>query len=116
MTNSWSDKEIELTANCLKAVAHPLRLAILCLLADGERSVGDICLQLGTTQPNISQHLTQLQNQHLLKSHKEANFVYYRIADQRLREIIGMLQEIYCRGPQRPIIRQALKTAFTTRH
>jgi len=96
MARNWSDKEIELTANRCKAVAHPLRLSMLCLLGQGERSVGDICRELGTTQPNISQHLTLLQNQHLLQSRKEANFVYYTIADQRLSEIIGMLQEIYC--------------------
>ena len=94
--HGWSDKELELTAECCKAVAHPLRLAILCLLGDGERSVGDICRELGSSQPNISQHLTQLHNQHLLKSRKEANFVYYAIADRRLQEIIAMLQKIYC--------------------
>lgn len=96
MATNWSDQEIELTADRCKAVAHPLRLAILCLLGPGERSVGDICRELGTTQPNISQHLTQLHNQHLLKSRKDANRVYYAIADQRLGEIIGMLQKIYC--------------------
>lgn len=96
MGTDWSDKEIELTADRCKAVAHPIRLAILCLLGEGERSVGDICRELGTTQPNISQHLNQLHNQHLLKSRKEANFVYYAIADQRLGQIIGMLQQIYC--------------------
>jgi DNA-binding transcriptional ArsR family regulator len=96
MTNTWSDKEIELTAHRFKAVSHPLRLAIVCLLAQGERTVGDICSEMGTTQPNISQHLTQLHNQHLLKSRKEANRVYYAIADQRLSDIIGMLQGIYC--------------------
>lgn len=96
MAKKWSDKEIELTANCCKAIAHPLRLAILCMLGQGELSVGEICRELDTTQPNVSQHLAQLQNQRLLKSRKEANFVFYAIADHRLREIIGMLQKIYC--------------------
>lgn len=96
MATNWSDKEIELTAHCFKAVAHPIRLGIVCLLAQGERTVGDICNELGTTQPNISQHLLQLHDQHLLKSRKEANRVYYAIADRRLSEIIVMLQEIYC--------------------
>ncbi|MDP2881409.1 MAG: metalloregulator ArsR/SmtB family transcription factor [Azonexus sp.] len=96
MANNWSEKEIELTAHRFKAVAHPLRLGIVCLLAQGERTVGDICAELGTTQPNISQHLLQLHNQHLLKSRKDANRVYYAIADQRLNVIVGMLQEIYC--------------------
>lgn len=96
MATNWSDKEIELTAHCFKAVAHPIRLGIVCLPAQGERTVGDICNELGTTQPNISQHLLQLHDQHLLKSRKEANRVYYAIADRRLSEIIVMLQEIYC--------------------
>jgi ArsR family transcriptional regulator len=96
MAYNWSDKEIELTARRFKAVAHPIRLGIVCLLAQGERTVGDICNELGTTQPNISQHLIQLHNQDLLKSRKEANRVYYAIADQRLSDIIGMLQGIYC--------------------
>lgn len=96
MKTRWSDEEIELTAQCFKAVAQPIRLAMVCLLAQGERTVGDICHELGTSQPNISHHLIQLQNQHLLKSRKEANRVYYAIADRRLSDIIGMLQEIYC--------------------
>jgi ArsR family transcriptional regulator len=96
LASTWSEKEIELTAHRFKAVAHPLRLGIVCLLAQGERTVGDICSEMGTTQPNISQHLLQLQNRHLLKSRKDANRVYYAIADQRLSMIIGMLQEIYC--------------------
>jgi ArsR family transcriptional regulator len=96
MTKNWSDKEIELTARCFKAIAHPIRLAIVCLLAQGERTVNEICSEIGTTQPNISQHLLHLHNLHLLKSRKEANRVYYVIADQRLSDIIGMLQGIYC--------------------
>ena len=96
MAKLWSDNEIELTARRFKAVAHPLRLAIVCLLADGERSVGDICEAVGTSQPNITQHLLVLHNQKLLKSRKEINRVYYAINDRRLNEIIAMLQGIYC--------------------
>ncbi len=96
IAKSLLSSEIEPIASCFKAIAHPLRLAIVCLLGPGERTVTEICQELGTTQPNISQHLTLLYNQHLLKSRKEANRVYYAIADQRLSEIIGMLQQIYC--------------------
>jgi DNA-binding transcriptional ArsR family regulator len=91
-----NEREFEQTAKCIKAVSHPLRLAMVCVFAQGEQTVNEICAMLGTTQPNISQHLAQLHNQGLLKSRKEANRVYYTIADQRLSEIIGMLQEIYC--------------------
>lgn len=93
-----NDQEITLTAKRIKAVSHPLRLAMVCLLSDGEQSVNEICAQLGTTQPNISQHLTQLHEQGLLSSRKEGNRVFYTITDHRLGEIIGMLKQIYC-GP-----------------
>lgn len=91
-----NEHEIEQTAKCIKAVSHPIRLGMVCLLTQGEQTVNEICATLGTTQPNISQHLSLLHNQGLLKSRKEANRVYYAIADQRLSDIIGMLQEIYC--------------------
>jgi ArsR family transcriptional regulator len=97
MAHNWSEKELELTAHCFKAVAQPIRLGIVCLLAQGERTVNEICAEMGTSQPNISQHLIVLHNKHLLKSRKDANRVYYAIADQRLSDIIGMLQEIYCK-------------------
>lgn len=96
MVEHWSDKEIELIASRIKAVAHPLRLAMVCLLGDRELTVNEICQAIGTTQPNVSQHLSLLHDQHLLTSRKEANRVYYSIGDRRLGEIIGMLQGIYC--------------------
>lgn len=96
LIKALQSNEIEPVASRIKAVAHPLRLAIVCLLGPGERTVTEICQELGTSQPNISQHLNLLHNQQLLKSRKEANRVYYAIADQRLSEIVGMLQQIYC--------------------
>ncbi|WP_306604083.1 metalloregulator ArsR/SmtB family transcription factor [Azonexus sp.] len=92
----WSDVEIERIGELLKAIAHPLRLSIVCLLGEGERSVGDISQEIGSSQPNISQHLSLLSNRKLLKSRKDANRIYYRIADERLISIISMLRGIYC--------------------
>lgn len=93
---SWSNVDIEQIADLLKAISHPQRLGIVCLLGEGERSVGEISQEIGTSQPNVSQHLTLLAERQLLKSRKEANRIYYRIADERLNTIIGMMREIYC--------------------
>jgi ArsR family transcriptional regulator len=93
---SWDDEEIQRVADILKAISHPLRLSIVCLLADGELSVNEICRAIGTSQPNVSQHLTQLSNNRLLLSRKQANKVYYSLFDQRLKAIIGLLRETYC--------------------
>lgn len=96
MTRPWSEAQIALTAEHLKAIAHPLRLAAVCLLGDGERSVGEICERLGTTQPNISQHLAQLAGRKLLKTRRDGSRIYYAIADRRLIDIVEMLRGIYC--------------------
>jgi len=85
-----------LTANALKAMAHPLRWKILCTLGDKEMSVGEIVEQTGTTQSNISQHLDQLKNKHILASRKEANRVYYRIRNKQLLTLIGTMRDVLC--------------------
>lgn len=96
MRTHWSDTEITPTADGMKAIAHPLRLGIVCLLAEGEHSVGEICQALGTSQPNISHHLTRLSDRRLLTSRKDANRVFYTLADTRLSEIILLLRQVYC--------------------
>lgn len=100
MMPPWDDKEIELTALRMRAVAQPTRLAIVCLLAEGERCVGDIRTLVGTSQPNVTQHLTILHNLRLLKSRKEANRVLYAIGDARLASFIRLLQQSYCPADQ----------------
>lgn len=89
--NEWSMQEIEETASRLSAVAHPLRLAIVCLLSSGERSVSEICDLLWTSQPNISQHLSILLNRNLVATRKEASRVYYSLSDQRLKMLIPII-------------------------
>ncbi|MEA3411566.1 MAG: metalloregulator ArsR/SmtB family transcription factor [Pseudomonadota bacterium] len=91
-----TDAGAALTANALKAMAHPLRWKILCTLEDHEMSVGEIVEKTGTTQSNISQHLDQLKNKHILESRKEANRVYYRIRNEQLLMLIGNMRNVLC--------------------
>lgn len=91
MISEWNKHELETTAQRLAAVAHPLRLAIVCLLAQGERSVNEICEALWTSQPNISQHLNILHNRNLLKSRKEANRMFYSLSDDKLRALLPFI-------------------------
>ncbi len=85
-----------LTANALKAMAHPLRWKILCTLGNNELSVGEIVEKTGTSQSNISQHLDQLKNKHILTSRKEANRVYYRIRNDQLLMLIDTMRTVLC--------------------
>jgi len=93
-------EHIETAARALKAIAHPLRLKILCVLGEGEVCVQDIVDAVGTSQSNISQHLAILREKGVLRTRKDANRVYYRIGDERTLTLIGMMREVFC-GPEK---------------
>jgi len=91
-----NETDIAHAANAMKAIAHPLRLKILCVLADGELSVQDIVEQVGTSQSNISQHLSILRDKAVLTTRKDANRVYYRISDARIIKLVTMTRDVFC--------------------
>ncbi|MEJ2454870.1 MAG: metalloregulator ArsR/SmtB family transcription factor [Candidatus Thiodiazotropha sp.] len=90
------EEDTSLTANALKAMAHPLRWKILCSLGENELSVGEIVERTGTSQSNISQHLEQLRNKNIVVSRKEANRIYYRIRNHQLLDLIGIMRNVLC--------------------
>jgi len=90
------DEDIERASRSLKAMSHPLRLKILCILGDREISVQEIVDQVGTSQSNISQHLGILRDKGILATRKDANRVYYRVGDSRTLRLIGMMQDVFC--------------------
>ncbi len=92
-----NEDDIYLAARSMKAMAHPLRLKILCILgASSEVSVQEIVEQVGTSQSNISQHLSILRDKGILSARKDANKVYYRINDPKVVKLIGSLREAFC--------------------
>lgn len=95
-TVDYNDADINRAARCLKAMSHPLRLKILCILGTESISVQDIVEQVGTSQSNISQHLAILREKDILGYKKEANRVYYFIDDERMIELIQMMRNVFC--------------------
>ncbi len=92
-----NEEDIYNASHSLKAMAHPLRLKILCLLgATTEVSVQDIVEQVGTSQSNISQHLSILRDKGILISRKDANKVYYRIAEPNILHLISAMRAAFC--------------------
>ncbi len=89
-------EHIEMAARALKAIAHPLRLKILCVLGDQEACVQEIVDAVGTSQSNISQHLAILREKGVLLTRKDANRVYYRVGDQRTLQLVVMMRGIFC--------------------
>jgi len=89
-------EDIKEASEALKAMAHPLRLKILCLIGHHELMVQEIVEAVGTSQSNISQHLAVMRERGLLASRKEANKVFYRIGDARVLKMISLTREIFC--------------------
>ena len=92
-------EQIETAARALKAISHPLRLKILCVIGDGEVCVQDIVEAVGTSQSNISQHLAILRDKGVLLTRKDANRVYYRVGDRRTLQLIVLMREVFCGIP-----------------
>ncbi len=90
------DEHIEQAAKALKAMSHPLRLKILCILGAQEMSVQDIVDIVGTSQSNISQHLAILRGKGVLRTRKDANRVYYRVSDPRTLKLISLMRDVFC--------------------
>ncbi len=90
------EEDIEQASRSLKAMSHPLRLKILCVLGECEISVQDIVDNVGTSQSNISQHLAILRDKGILTSRKDANRVYYRVGDERTLKLIEMMRQVFC--------------------
>ena len=91
-------ESINQASSAMQAMGHPLRLKILCLVGNQELSVLEVVDAVGTTQSNISQHLAVLREHGILASRKEANKVFYRIADARVLKMIALTREIFCSG------------------
>jgi ArsR family transcriptional regulator len=98
MENKLIDREedIQQASQAIKAIAHPLRLKILCVLGEQEISVQDIVEQVGTSQSNISQHLAILRDKGVLSTRKDANRVFYRIGDLRTLKLVSLMRDVFC--------------------
>jgi len=89
MKGILAGSELEDASRSFKAISHPLRLKILCVLGTDELSVQEILSIVGTTQSNVSQHLCLLKDKGIVTSRKDANRVYYSIKNETVQKILG---------------------------
>ncbi len=87
----------ENVSRILKALAHPQRLMILCYLANGEKTVGEIEQACNASQSAVSQFLNRMRLEGLVQSEKRAQFVYYEIKDPQVKQLIRSLYKIFCK-------------------
>jgi DNA-binding transcriptional ArsR family regulator len=83
-------------AQLLKALANERRLMVLCLLANGEKSVGEINSRLNLSQSALSQHLAVLREEGLVNTRREAQTIFYSLTPGPAAQVMMTLYGIYC--------------------
>jgi DNA-binding transcriptional ArsR family regulator len=84
----------ELTASICKALSDPKRLLLLYALADGPRTVGELCEALDAPQANTSQHLAILRERGLVEATRQGNKVCYSLRHPKVIEAIDLLRDV----------------------
>jgi DNA-binding transcriptional ArsR family regulator len=82
----------------LKTMAHPVRLLVLCQLVNHELSAGELVERSSLSQSAFSQHLTVLKKQGIVKVRKEAQQVFYSLADERVEKLLDSLYGLFCKS------------------
>lgn len=83
-------------AGLMNALGNESRLMILCMLAEGETSVGDLNDVIPLSQSALSQQLARLRRQGLVQTRREAQTIYYSLDEGPAQKVIQLLHDIYC--------------------
>ncbi len=83
-------------AGLMNALGNESRLMILCMLAEGESSVGDLNAVIPLSQSALSQQLARLRREGLVNTRRESQSIYYSLQDGLARQVINLLHDIYC--------------------
>ena len=88
-------------ASLLKALGNGRRLMALCKLVEhGEMTVTDLADEIGLSQSALSQHLARMREEGLVAYRREAQTLWYRIADPRCETLLATIYQLYCRDNQ----------------
>lgn len=80
----------------LKALGNAHRLMILCQLVDGEKPVGELVQRVGLSQSALSQHLARLRRDHLVRTRRCSQTIYYALAGGKASAVLETLHHLYC--------------------
>lgn len=96
------EEKAEAATQFLKTIASTPRLMLLCMMADRECKVGDLAEQTGMRMPTVSQQLSLLRAQGLVRTRREGTTIYYRLASDAARDIMGVLYTHFCSPDAKP--------------
>ena len=103
ITEDISDREIERmmknaseAANFLKVISHEGRMMLLCHLASGEKSVTELEKLLSARQAAVSQQLSRLRLEGLVRPRRDGKTIYYSLADPRAAKLLDVVYSLFC--------------------
>ena len=88
----------DMASELLKSLSNRYRLLILCRLADGEHSVGQLAEFLGIRDSTVSQHLALLRREKIIAGRRDGQTIWYRIESEPARAVIGTLYDSFCKA------------------
>lgn len=93
---SIPQNKVRAASEGLRAIAHELRLSVLCHVLAQPMCVAELMEATGSSQSNLSQHLSKMRLMGILQNEKCGQQVYYRIANPAFAELVQVLKTIYC--------------------
>ena len=110
MTNKLNTKNFESqameVADIFRALANEKRLMIICKLVElGEAKVSALADDVGLTQSALSQHLAKMRNEGIVAYRRDAQTLWYRVADARIEKLFATMHELFCNQPNRRVRR-----------
>jgi len=99
-------------AELMKALSSENRLLLLCQLADGDKTVGELAETLGLRQAAVSQQLALLRNDGLVAARRDGRQMHYSLTGREARAVIGLLYDLYC-APAKKAEKKGAKTCPT---
>lgn len=94
MMNDETKKLYELKAEIIQAVAHPIRLAIIEYLVDGEQCVCDIIEHVGAQRSNVSRHLSVMLRSGVVESRKDGLKMIYSLKTPCIVNFLGCIEDV----------------------
>lgn len=90
-------EHVRAASDLLKALAHEARLMILCLLVEGEKSVGELEQLMMMRQSSVSQQLARLRFDRLVLTRRDGQTIYYSLGSEEAKKVVTLLYDLYCK-------------------
>jgi DNA-binding transcriptional ArsR family regulator len=87
---------VDRASEVLKVIANKVRLMLVCLLAEGAKSVNELQADVGISQSAVSQHLALLREHHVVEAHRRGQSVYYVLASKEVAALMRTLHQQFC--------------------